>query len=500
MAKKEIVISIERQEKRVAILEDEELEQYFIERPGHERLVGNIYKAKVETVVSGIQAAFLDLGLKKNGFLYITDITKPFADYKEIIEEEAEELEPTRFKEIHNIKDVLNPGQDVLVQIVKGNIGTKGPRLTTNISLPGRYFVLMPYQKCLGISKKIINPQERERLKSIIKSLRLPEGAGLIVRTLGEKADKKELLRDFKYLLYLLRKINYYSKKQKSPCLIHEEYDLTLRIIRDYFSEEVGGLYVDDKKEFMRISRFLNFLAPELKSRLKLHEQPQSLFEKFNLEKLIRKFYQRRVELKSGGYIIIEPTESLVAIDVNTGRFVKKGSLEETAFITNKEAAVEISRQIRLRDLGGIIIIDFIDMANKHHRHEVFRILTELLKKDRAKTNALPISELGVAEMTRQRVGKSLEGVLFEPCPRCKGKGLIKSIATIAIEDLRQLKEYLRTCPEKEINVFLYPQLASYMFNKEKQELLLMEQEYKIKINIIADVNQGFEDINITKT
>lgn len=498
--KKEIIVSIEKQEKRVAILQNGELEQYFIERPEHKRLVGNVYKAKVESVVSGIQAAFLDLGLKKNGFLYITDITKPFADYREIIEEEAEELEPTRFKEIHNIHDILSPHQEALVQVVKDNIGTKGPRLTTNISLPGRYLVLMPYQKCLGISKKIHNSAERDRVRNIIKGFRLPEGAGLIVRTLGGNASQRDLVRDFKYLLNLLRKIEYNSKRQKSPALIHEEYDLVLRVIRDYFSEDVEHLYVDDKREFVRISRFLSSLTPGLRSRLKLYQDRESLFEKFNLEQLIEKIYRRKVGLKSGGYIVIEPTEGLVAIDVNTGRFVKKSSLAETAFITNKEAAAEIARQIKLRDLGGIIVIDFIDMISKYHIQEVFRVLQDALKNDRAKTKVLPMSELAVVEMTRQRVGKSLESVSFESCPLCEGKGLIKSIPTIAIETLRAIRKYLKNCKNGEICVSLNPQVASYIFNQGRNELLFLEEASNIKVTILADSNKHLESIDITKT
>ncbi|MCK5306170.1 MAG: Rne/Rng family ribonuclease [Candidatus Omnitrophica bacterium] len=496
---RKIIISVERQEKRIAIIDNGSLEQYFCERPDHTRLMGNIYKAKVESVVSGIQAAFINLGLKKNGFLYITDITKPLADYKEIIEEEAEELEPTRFKEDVSIQDVLRPNQEVLVQVVKDNISTKGPRLTTNISLPGRYLVLMPYQKCFGISKRIHNQEERERLRSIIKDFRLPRGAGLIVRTFAEDASKKELIRDFKYLMHLLKRINHNSKRQSSPALIHQEYDLISRVIRDYFSEDVETLIVDDKKEFVRISHFLKFLTPDLKSKLSFYAGKKPLFEEYNLEDSIERMHKRNVKLKSGGYIIIEPTESLISIDVNTGRFVKKGSLEETAFITNKEAAVEISRQLKLRDLGGIIIIDFIDMPQRHQRQKIFRLLLEALRSDRAKTKVLPVSDLGVLEMTRQRVGKSLESASSQTCCYCGGKGLVKSISTIAIEALRGIKKFLRKTENKELSVFLHPKVASYIFNQQRQEFTFLEEEYGAKINIEPDANQHLEDIRITK-
>ncbi|MCK4518973.1 MAG: Rne/Rng family ribonuclease [Candidatus Omnitrophica bacterium] len=495
--RRKIIISVERQEKRIAIIDNGSLEQYFCERPDHTRLMGNIYKAKVESVVSGIQAAFINLGLKKNGFLYITDITKPFADYKEIIEEEAEELEPTRFKEDVSIQDVLRPNQEVLVQVVKDNISTKGPRLTTNISLPGRYLVLMPYQKCFGISKRIHNQEERERLRSIIKDFRLPRGAGLIVRTFAEDASKKELIRDFKYLMHLLKRINHSSKRRSSPALIHQEYDLIFRVIRDYFSEDVETLMVDDEKEFVRISHFLKFLTLDLKSKLSLYTGKKPLFEEYNLEESIERIHRRNVKLKSGGYIIIEPTESLISIDVNTGRFVKKGSLEETAFITNKEAAVEISRQLKLRDLGGIIIIDFIDMPQRQQRQTIFRILLEALKSDRAKTKILPVSELGVLEMTRQRVGKSIESASSQTCCYCGGKGLVKSVATIAIEALRGIKKFLRKTESKELSVFLHPKVASYIFNQQSQEFTFLEEEYAAKINIEPDASQHLEDIRI---
>jgi Rne/Rng family ribonuclease len=497
--KRKIIINVERQEKRVAILEDGSLEQYFVERPGEERIVGNVYKAKVQNVVSGIQAAFLDLGLEMNGFLYISDITKPFADYKEIIEEEAEELEPARFKEDLKIQDVLKSNQDVLVQVVKGHIGTKGPRLTTNISLPGRYVVLMPYQKCFGISKKISNPKERERLKDIIKSFRLPNEAGLIVRTMGEGASKKEFIRDYKYLMNLLKKIEYNFKKQNSPALIHQEYDLVLRVVRDYFSEEVESLIVDDKKETGRISHFLNSLAPQLKSRLSLHKEKTPLFEKFNLEKQIERIYKRRVNLKSGGYLVIEPTEAMVTIDVNTGSFIKKESLQETVYITNKEAAHEIARQIKLRDLGGIIVIDFIDMKSRRQREEVSREFTNALKTDRAKTKVLPVSELGVVEMTRQRVGKSLESVSFKICPRCQGKGRIKTIPTVAIDAVRSLKRYIKSRGAGEYIISVNPEVANFLYNQARDEIFSLEKRHGASIRIKADKSRILEEIEIEK-
>jgi len=498
--RKKIIIDVEKIEKRVAILENGNLEQYFIERPEYERLVGNIYKAKVKNVVSGIQAAFLDLGLKMNGFLYISDITKPFADYREIIEEEAEELEPTRFKENINIQDLLKPNQEVLVQVVKGNIGTKGPRLTTNISLPGRFLVLMPYQRCFGISKKISDIKERERLRNIIKDFKLPKDAGLIVRTMGEGTDKKELFRDYKYLMNLFKKIDYKFKKVESPSLIHKEYDLVLRVIRDYFSEEVDELIVDDKEELAKILRFLHALAPQLKSRVKLHKDKISLFERFKLEEQIEKIYERKVELKSGGYVVIEPTEAMVAIDVNTGSFVKRDSLEETVFVTNKEAAYEIARQIKLRDLGGIIVIDFIDMRSKEHRKRIFEEFVSQFNKDKAKTKVLPISELGVVEMTRQRVGKSLESVSFENCPWCHGRGLVKTIPTIAIDVLRMLKKHIKYSKAGNFILHLNPKVASYLFNQAREQLSSLEKESKIQIMIEADSSKGLEEVEITKT
>ncbi len=497
--KRKIIISVEKQEKRVAVLENGNLEQYFIERPEHKRIVGNVYKAKVKNVVSGIQAAFLDIGLKMNGFLYVSDINKPFADYKEIIEEEAEELEPTRFKKDISIQDILKSNQDVLVQVVKGHIGTKGPRLTSNISLPGRYLVLMPYQQCFGISKRISNPQERERLREIIKGFRLPKEAGLIVRTLGDGASEKELIRDYKYLINLLKRIDYKFRKSDSPSLIYQEYDLVLRVIRDYFSQEVDELIVDDKRELMRISHFLNYLAPQLKPKVKLHKEEISLFERFNLEEQIERIYKRRVNLKSGGYIVIEPTEAMVTIDVNTGSFVKKGNLEETVYITNKEAAHEIARQIKLRDLGGIIMLDFIDMRSSHHRLKIFKEFMDALKTDRAKTKVLPISELGVIEMTRQRVGKSLESVSFEECPWCQGKGLIKSVPTVAIGILRDLKKSIISSKSREYNISVNPKVASYIYNQVREELLSLENRYNIKIKIEADSNKHLEEIDISK-
>ncbi|MCK4248322.1 MAG: Rne/Rng family ribonuclease [Candidatus Omnitrophica bacterium] len=497
---KKILISTEDGETRVAVLEGKILEELYIERKNQARLVGNIYKGRVRSVVSGIQAAFVDIGLQKQGFLYIADIIPPQEDVAEMLvdgyDEAARRSRPSTGASIH---DLVKKGDALDVQIVKEAMGTKGVRLTANISLPGRYLVLMPTEANRGVSRQIEDRKERDRLKTILKQLKVPKGMGAIVRTAGLGKDKRQLERDLKFLVRLWAKIKSQSKKLEAPALSHHEYDLVLKIARDSFSEDVESLTIDIKEEYHRLLQFVRSAFPHMKSKVRFYKDPVPLFEKYEIEPQIEKIFQRTVSLKSGGYIIIEPTESLVAIDVNSGRYTREKDQSRTAFRTNEEAAYEIARQLRLRDLGGIIVIDFIDMKSAKDRRQIYKILEEELAKDKAKTNILSISELGLVEMTRQRVRESLEDFLSQPCPYCHGRGIIKSHDTISIEVIRKIRKILTDDKPQKLILTLHPLVALQLLNQKRQTIVNLEKKHSCSITINEDNRLSLDDMKVEK-
>lgn len=497
---KEILINVEREEKRVALLEEGRLEEFYVERKEDLQLVGNIYKGKLASLAPSIRAAFIDIGLKKSGFLYTADImpvrtSVPFKGTLDFLEADYDELKDLS-EEFGFEKPELKEGQEILVQVVKEPLGTKGARLTTHISLPGRYMVLMPNDKTIGISKKIEDEKERNRLKSILTSLKLPKDMGFIVRTAAMGCKEKDLSRDVKYLLNLWRKVKICAQKKQAPALIHQELSLVFRIIRDSFTRDVIRVIVDDGREYRMIAQFLRSIIPQLASRLQFYRKDEPLFKMKNIEGKIELIYERRVNLPCKGYIVIEQTESLVAIDVNTGGFKGGKSLEKTAFLVNQEAAGEIARQIRLRDIGGIIVIDFIDMEDSSHRRNVFATLESSLGKDKARRNILPISEIGLVEMTRQRMRKSLEGASYQACEHCAGKGLVKSPATVFSQIMRKLKKYIMEANlkkgfrrKREIFLTVHPLLASYIRERGKESLSYLEGKFRVKIRVNSNSN-----------
>jgi ribonuclease G len=497
---REIFINIAQHEKRVAILENKHIEEFYVERPDYVNLVGNIYKGRVESVLPGMGAAFISMGLEKNGFLYVTDVVAGgMSSYEKLVEEGVdEEIEKIdKQKPLPSISELLKKGDEVVVQAVKEPIGTKGARLTTHISIPGRFLVLMPFDNHIGLSKRIESRQERDRIRKIMEDLKLPKDIGFIVRTAAMGASQKDFFRESKYLLNLWQHIKAKAKKAKPPQLIHQEYDIILRVARDVFTEDVAKLEVDSKGDFKRVSHFLRILAPHLRSRLKLHSDRIPLFEKFDIEKQISKIYDRIVQLKSGGYLIFDQTESLVAIDVNSGKFVGKRNLEDTAFKTNVEAAEEIPRQLKLRDLGGIIIIDFIDMEFADHRRTVSKTLERHLESDKAKTKILNISSIGLVEMTRQRMRKSIEGKSYQKCPYCNGRGIVKSVPTIALELMRKLEQTLEESKSRDIFVSLHPEVAYHVSAPERNMVKPLERRFRKNIRVIEDPNLHIEDIKV---
>ena len=395
------------------------------------------------------------------------------------------------------IEDLVKEGQEILVQVVKEPLGTKGARLTTHVSLPGRYLVHMPFDHHLGVSKRIAQSEERGRLKTILRELMNSRPMGLIVRTAGTSKGKREFERDIRYLQHLWERIQRQASKSRAPACVYEELDVVLRMVRDQLTEDVNRIVVDSRDEYRRLLHFVSRLVPDLRSRVHLYQGDIPLFEKEKMDSAIEQLYERKISLKSGGTIVIEPTESLVSIDVNTSRFTGKRNLEETAFQTNIEAAKEIARQIRLRDMGGIIIIDFIDMDLSNHRKQIYSTLEESLKRDHAKTNIVSFSELCLIEMTRQRMRRSIERVSHYPCPYCQGRGTVQTPVTVAIRALRQIKKFFQESKAREIEAFVHPQVATRLLREDRSSLTGLEHKFRAKILIMSEPNQHLEEVKI---
>jgi ribonuclease G len=477
---KEILINVESQEKRVAIVSDGKLDEFYIERPQDKTIVGNIYKGIIEAVLPSVGAAFVDIGLPKKGFLYLSEIESAF---------ESAEMPQKRISEVKK-------GQEILVQVVKESFGTKGPRISTDIGLAGRYLVLMPQSSQIGISRRIEDDAERRRLRQVFNELNLPKDVGFIVRTAASGRSKQELMRDAQFLLKLWGRIKKIINEKKAPALIYEEYDLTLRVIRDSFTDDVSRLIVDSKEEFYRIMRFMKTFLSYLTRKVEFYRD-DNLFEAKDVEKQINRIYESHVYLKSKAYLIIEPTEGLVVIDVNSGGFRKKFNQEETAFKVNCEAAQEAARQLILRDLGGIIVIDFIDMSKEQHRREVLNVLKNALSADRAKYDILGISKFGLVEMTRERIHKTVQMLSYQACPYCQGRGKVRSPMTTAIYALKELKRALKAKPAKQISLSLAPAVVEIVL-KDKESLRAIEHKFKTMINLISNPALPIEEIKIS--
>ncbi len=434
---KEILVNITDGEKRVAIVHDGKLDDFHIEVDRHNSILGNIYKGRVESILPSINGAFVDIGEGKNGFLYLTDAINPLIEeevpgpkkfFSKIFNRQDKSKEVKEVKEPKDKKPApLTKGEEVLVQVVKEPFGTKGARLTTHLSLAGRFVVFMPFDEHMGVSKRIDKVEERQRLKEVLKELNFAPHAGFIVRTASLQKGKKELIRDGRFLYNIWHKIKKLAEQKSAPALIYKEYDLIWRIVRDFLTEEVDTLLIDSLEEYDRLRKFVQMLiGNEMVSKIHLYKGDAPLFDAKNVSRELNKIYDTRVFLKSGAYVVIEPTEGLIVVDVNSGRFKTHASPEEAAFQVNCEAAPEIARQLRLRDLSGIIVIDFIDMGRDSHKRRVLQILEEALTKDHAKTEVMKISALGLVEMTRERTGKTIESISFHDCPYCDGRGRVK--------------------------------------------------------------------------
>jgi ribonuclease G len=480
--KREIIISATPQETRVAIMEDGILVEFMADRPEAERLVGDIYLGQVEGVLPGIQAAFVDIGTDKAAFLHVSDLARD--DHHG---EEDEEEDDEKGRRYQPIQEQIKKGDRLLVQVTKEPIGTKGPRVTTQISLPGRFLVFMPFSNHIGVSRKIEEREERARLRTLAKEIVPEDAGGVIIRTVGEELTREVFEREFKTLYGTWKKIQRRAKGARPPALIHREAKLTSGIIRDLFTEKVDALVIDSKEVYNEVKQYLMGVDPELMSRVHLYAEPRPLFDKYGIEEAIHEAFQRRVDLPSGGYIIIEPTEALVSIDVNTGRYTGKKDPEQTILKTNLDAARQIARQLRLRDVGGIIVCDFIDMESRANQDRVMQELRTYLNRDRARTRAFQISELGLVEMTRQRVRPSLYHTLTEPCSHCGGSGRVFTPETVVRRIERAIRRAGTEGSEKEILIRVHPQVALHILEDEPNFLRRIERNWRVTLDIRDD-------------
>ena len=478
---KEILINSEPRETRVAVVKNERLDEYYIERPQDKTIVGNIYKGIIDAVIPSIGGAFVDIGQPKKGFLYLSEIEFAF--------EGLDKMVPLKTKDIKK-------GQQVLVQVVKEPFGTKGPRLSCHIGIAGRYLVIMPQEEQIGVSRRV-DDEERKRLRGILQELKLPKNSGFIVRTAASGKSPKELLRDANFLLKLWARMDKIMKRQKAPALIYEQYDLVLRVIRDSFSEDVTKLLVDSKPEFYRIQRFMRSFLSDMANKVQLYREERPLFEVKDVEKQILRSFDTKVYFKSKAYIIIEPTEGLVVVDVNSGGWKEKVNQEEAAYKINCEAAQEVAHQLRLRDLGGIIVIDFIDMEKESHRRGVLNTLKTALADDKAKYDILGISKFGLVEMTRERIHNTVKTLAFQPCPYCSGRGKVKSPITMSIEVLKEVTRFAKEKRATMVTLTVNPEVAEELL-KDKDSIRFVENKNRIKLNLCASAGLRIEDYSIT--
>lgn len=486
---KEIIVNVAEEETRVAVLEDKTLVELYIERSLNQRLVGNIYKGRVENVLPGMQAAFVNIGLEKNAFLYVEDALPNRHHLAGSEPKYKESLERAR------INDVLKVGQEIVVQITKEPIGTKGPRVTTHLTLPGRYLVLMPCVDYIGISRRIEDETERERLHSIAEKSK-PAGMGVIVRTVAEGTTEQDIQQDIFLLSKVWKKIQHRSAHGTTPNIIHKDVELVQRILRDLFTEDIDSLIIDSRYEYEKVIELLDIIGPPLKAKTKLVEN-ENIFETYNLETEIDKILKRKVWLKCGGYLVIDRTEALTAIDVNTGKYVGTSNLADTVLRTNMDAAVEIARQLRLRNLGGIIVIDFIDMSTEDDQRRVLQALEEGVKKDKTKTNVLGITQLGLVEVTRKKVRQGLESVLQKICPYCDGKGKVYSEETVSIQVRQQLLELAERTQAETISVEVHPGVAALLIGSGGTTLRELENRTQKTIIVKGSDAMHIEKFNL---
>ena len=526
--KKEMLINVSQPEEcRIAIVEDGQLEELYVERASQDNCVGNIYKGKIVNLEPSIQAAFVDFGVGRNGFLHISDVEPEYfrqggydpekmkdssreAEFEDNGKDRRDQNQSGRSRGRRQdqrrtgrprikppIQEIFRRGDEVVVQVIKEGIGTKGPTLSTYVSVPGRYLVLMPSLGRVGVSRKIEDDSVRRKLRGTLRELSPPEGLGFIVRTAGQDRTKKELSRDLAYLVRLWKALVRRIKNAESPGSIYEDSDMIIRTIRDIFSSDVDAIYIDEENAYQRAKEFLHVVMPRYANRLHHYQDQQPLYHKYELETEINQIHKRDVRLKAGGSIVIDPTEALVAIDVNSGNFRTDDSAEESAYQLNLTAAGEIARQLRLRDLGGVIVNDFIDMRKEKHRRGLERALRDAMKRDRARTKILRTSAFGLIEMTRQRIRPSLKRSVYEDCPCCSGRGVVKTAESMSIEVVRVVM--LASQHEKVASVTLkvHEDVAAYLNNRKRKEITGLEETGSMTVQILGSADVYPEHLEI---
>ena len=502
--KREIIVNVEKLETRVAIMENGRLEEFEVEHPEEERLVGSIFKGRVQNLENDLQAAFVDIGLKKNAFLHYWDMT-PDADALMDEDDEPRKREKGGRKANRlsdaEIAKLFPPGSEIIVQVTKGPISTKGPRVTANLSIPGRYLVMMPGTRVRGVSKKIGDAKERQRLKKILDKLPLPDNVGLVVRTVGAGASARAFARDLRNLLAVWNEMQANTKTRRTPCCIFHEPDLCERVVRDWLTEDVDAIVIDDEKSYNDMREVCARISHRAKSKIRRYDGVTGVFEHYGLERQLSDAFAREVPLKSGGYLVIDETEALIAVDVNTGHYKGNGSQEDAILEVNLEAVEEVARQLRLRNIGGLVVLDLIDMKSRKHQTQVAKALKAALKRDRARTNVLAISELGLLEMSRQRQDRSILSKLNSTCPYCQGHGLVKSPMAISIEVQRRLTSLLRKAEEDkkpfEPKIVIAPQVMQRLRTEDSEILAELQKKFNTRLTFVSELHRHPEAFSI---
>jgi len=503
----ELVINARPHETLVALVENGVVVELYVNRGSEQELMGNIYLGRVVRALPGMQAAFVDIGIDKPAFLYVTDVYNDVRHWEQVMVQEGEEenneesQRPIRMRNLKNfdinIEGLLQEGQEIMVQVSKEPIGTKGARLTSYITLAGRHLVFMPTIDHIGISRKIEEEKERTRLKKIIQELRQP-GEGFIVRTVSERAPKEKLKSEMEFLGRLWNTIQKRKEAASATSLVHKELSITLRAVRDLFTKEIDRLVIDSREEYQSIMEFIENFVPTLRYSVELYEGREPLFDSYGIEMELSRALEKKIWLKSGGYVVIESTEALATIDVNTGSYVGKRNLEETIVKTNLEAVKEIAYQIRLRNIGGIIVIDFIDMERESDRERVFLALREALEKDRAKTTVLKMSELGLIEMSRKRTRENINLFLTEPCFYCEGRGRLKSPTTVCYDIFRDLEREMASGDGGKVYLLVNPEIERVLKEDERDSVVELEKKINRRIIIIGKEDFHLEQYEVS--
>ena len=527
--KKDIIINSTANEHRIAILEDGRLAELFVEVPGKERLVGDIYFGKVAKVMPGIRAAFIDVGLQQDAFLHFSDIGDSLQEYNALFDEDDDEeenppappvteptngsgVEPsaqgtvavetqqprTRKSEERRRPEVnLQKGQEILVQITKEPVGKKGVRVTSEISLPGRFLVLLPFDGKVGVSKKLNNFKERRRLRKLVRSV-IPEGFGAIIRTVAEGKSEEMINQDLEELVRVWRNIEKAVKSEQAPSLVYKDMNTTSSVMRDLFSDNVEHVVIDDKKLFKEVRSYIQWVSPDMLDRIEQYRGKEPVFDKYGVEKDIETLFSRKVWLKSGGYIYIEKTEAMTVIDVNSGRYAAKKEQEQNSLKTDLEAARELCRQLRLRDIGGIIVIDFIDLEDEKNKKKVHDEMKKELRRDRAKVTVLPMTEFGLMQMTRQRIRQSVHLSFSESCPTCGGTGLVQSKTTTINTIERWIRRFKSESREFRLQLTVHPSIASYLHEGTISRLTKIKFKFFVRIKLLTDSTLPVDEFHFT--